>query len=316
MNQLMNVQTLNQAAQPMQAAGMNKADVVKELSFAYQLYQQNTQLQKCSPQSIINAVVNVANIGLTLNPASKESALVSRWNSRNRCNEAQLMPQYIGLQKLIIQEGIVKSINTQIVYKNDKFEVNLGDNKSPVLHSPNGFGDRGRMVGVYCIATMPDGTRQAEMMSVEEINEIREYSDGYQNDQKRKKEGKSVFSPWSNHYGEMARKTVIKRFIKYLPRGGKSEFLNAAMEADNSDSAADQWQLDKIERLLETANLDADIVNKIERGIFKMTKNRAYDCIDYLLDNQVENSPRYNAGHSNMTELGNAVKEAVERDNN
>jgi recombination protein RecT len=49
-------------------------------------------------------------------------------------------------------------------------------------------------------------------MSVDEVCEIRDNSQGYLS---AKKYGKA--SPWDSHFNEMAKKTVIRRLFKYLP---------------------------------------------------------------------------------------------------
>jgi recombinational DNA repair protein RecT len=60
------MQTLTTAYPKFEQINPNKAK--SELGFAMQIFQNNPTLQRCDPQSILNAVVNVARTSITLNP--------------------------------------------------------------------------------------------------------------------------------------------------------------------------------------------------------------------------------------------------------
>jgi recombination protein RecT len=105
-----------QIEKKMQDAGFDVERVKREISFAVQLINKSAQLQKCSKESLMQAVLNVANVGLTLNPASKEAYLIPRWSSLTNSNEACLEASYIGLVKLLTDTGSVKSMVCQLVY--------------------------------------------------------------------------------------------------------------------------------------------------------------------------------------------------------
>jgi recombinational DNA repair protein RecT len=72
--------------------------------------------------------------------------------------------------------------------------------------------------GVWAKAVLSDGSEQYEVMSIGEIDAIRG----------RSKAGSS--GPWKTDYPEMAKKTVIRRLFKRLP---KSLALLEAIEHDN-----------------------------------------------------------------------------------
>src|SRR5690348_14687360 len=114
--------------------GFNPVDVKREISFALQAYNKSAQLQKCSVDSILKAVLNITNIRLSLNPAAKEAYLIPRWT--NGSTEAVLEPSYVGLVKLLTDAGSIKSITCQLVHEKDTFELNIADNKTPVFHKP------------------------------------------------------------------------------------------------------------------------------------------------------------------------------------
>jgi len=297
------------ALNKMLEVGLRKEQAAKEISFAAQLVARDPNLQKCQATSVMAAIVNVANIGLTLNPAAKEAYLITRYNRKTSQHEATLEPSYIGLQNLAMRTGAIKSLVTQIVHKNDKIEINLADNDKPVNHMPELIkSKRGEMIGVYALATLPDGSRQVEWMDKEEINTIRDYSDSY----KAFIGGKIRSCVWSEHYGEMARKTVVKRILKYLPKGSQSEQLNKAIDIDNQDYKAEFWQLEKLDGLMKDANVDDELYKRIWSDMgHGMTFHEANEWIAKLNDMlPPQHDPRY-VGVTSQKNVGKAVADKV-----
>lgn len=268
----------------MQDAGFAVEKVKQEVSFAIQLINKSAQLQKCSKDSLLQAVLNISNIGLSLNPASKEAYLIPRWNNINKNMEASLEPGYVGLVKLLTDAGSVTSMLAQIVYENDIFTIDLADNRSPVIHKMDPKVKRGEMMGVYALATLPDGTRQVEYMTLEEVYEIRERSETY----RAFKEGKIKSSTWESDFKEMARKTVIKRIYKYLPRTERMEKVDQAITLDNADFSISDQQANYIDSLLHTSTLDQRQRDALEMEVSVMTSSRASRVIEMLKENQLD----------------------------
>jgi recombination protein RecT len=267
----------------MQEAGFSVERIKQEISFAIQNINRSAQLQKCSRDSLLQAVVNVSNIGLTLNPAAKEAYLVPRWNSLSKQMEASLDPSYIGLSKLITDTGSVTAIPAQLVYDKDVFEMDLADNKKPVTHKVS-FGDRGKLIGAYALATLANGDRQVEFMELKDIEEIRDRSETY----KAFKAGKISTCTWVTDFGEMARKTVIKRIYKYLPRTERMEIADRAIQLDNADFTISDQQAAYIENLIATSTLDQRQRDALEMEISVMTASRASKVIEMLQANQLD----------------------------
>lgn len=213
----------------LEQSGLKEADFKREVSFAMQLASANPYLQTCTPDSALKAILNVAQIGLTLNPVKKEAYLVPRWNSKLSQNEVCLDPSYIGLIKLATDSGIVKSINCQIIYAGDEIEIDLSEEYNVKKHVPYFLTgkEKGSIIGAYSVATLRDGSKHCEIMGREEIEAIRERSEGY----KAFKAGKTKSNVWVSDEGEMFRKTVIKRHTKYLPKSGDK--LYKAIEISN-----------------------------------------------------------------------------------
>jgi recombination protein RecT len=217
--------------QKMRDAGFSPERVKQELSFALQIINKSPQLLKCSGESILTAVANISNIGLSLNPAAKEAYLIPRWNGTTKCMEASLEGSYVGLVKLLTNAGSVTAMNCQLVRENDDFSIDLANNDNPVKHGINPKIPRGEIIGAYALGTLIGGDRQVEYMPLEEIEAIRERSETY----KAWKEQKIKSCTWVTDFGEMARKTVIRRIYKFLPRTEQMQHIDQAVQLDNSD---------------------------------------------------------------------------------
>lgn len=189
----------------------------KESQFAIQYFQKNDFLAKTAlsnPTSAQNAIINVAAIGITLNPASKLAYLVPRDGM------VCLDISYMGLLHIAMESGVISWGQAKLVHANDAYESN-GLDKAPT-HKYNAFGDRGDIVGVYCTVKTPAGDYLTEEMSLAEIEAVRKTS-------------KAAFSdkgPWVNHWNEMARKTVVKRASKYWPKASR---LDSAIHVLNEE---------------------------------------------------------------------------------
>ena len=191
----------------------------REAGFAMQILTSNdyiTRLAVNDRQSVVNAVTNVAAIGISLNPAKKQAYLVPRKG------KICLDISYMGLIDLAVQAGSILWAKASLVHEADAFTLNGFDR--PPTHSHNPFSrDRGAMVGVYVVVKTPSGDYLTDCMSREEIDAIKNRSESV-------KSGKS--SPWDTDYGEMAKKTVVKRANKYWP---KSDRLDKAIHHLNTD---------------------------------------------------------------------------------
>ena len=196
----------------------NEARVVfaKEAHFAIQAMQKNDYLLQTAmqnPNSLKAAVLNIASVGLTLNPVLKQAYLIPR-------DRAVILDiSYMGLCDIATQEGALAMVKSQLVHSKDEFLYN-GVDKEPT-HKFNPFGDRGEVVGVYCVAKTVFGDYLTEFMTIGECHSIRNRTDIW-----RKKQA----GPWKTDEGEMMKKTVIKRASKLWPRPKKAIKLNNAIE--------------------------------------------------------------------------------------
>jgi len=195
----------------------NDVDFGAEANYAMQLLYANDFALKIAlgnPVSVQNALRNASAIGISLNPANKHAYLVPRKGS------ICLDISYMGLLHLAMSTGSIEFGQAKLVYEKDVYE-NVGIDKPPV-HKSNTFGDRGNLVGVYCVVRTNTGAYLTEEMTIDEVNQIK----------RRSESGKSGKGPWITDYFEMVRKTVIKRASKYWP---KVDRLNTAIDLLNTE---------------------------------------------------------------------------------
>lgn len=202
----------------------------QESMYAMQQIQKNDYIfgiANRAPASVRDAVINVASIGLSLNPAHGYAYLVPR--NSIICLDVS----YKGLIKIATDTGSVRWAKAELVYANDLFTYK-GVSQPPV-HESNPFGDRGEMVGCYCIAKTSDGDYLVETMSKDELYEIRNRSEAY----KSFANGKSKQCPWVDFEGEMCKKTVIKRASKTWPKTMRGDMLQNAIGIINEHEGID-----------------------------------------------------------------------------
>lgn len=195
----------------------------REAGFAVQIVTASEYAMKVASsnrQSVINAVTNVAAIGISLNPARKQAYLVPR--DGRICLDIS----YMGLLDIAIQSGSILWGQADLVYEQDRFELQ-GFDKPPV-HNRNPFAaDRGAVVGVYVVVKTRDADYLTTCMSIAEVYDIRDRSSAW-----RAWIAKQTKCPWVTDEGEMIKKTVIKRAYKMWP---KTERLDGAVHYLNTE---------------------------------------------------------------------------------
>src|SRR5574343_1543303 len=93
----------------------------QEAGFAVQALQSNDYLARIAYEnrpSLVNAVTNIATIGISLNPAKKQAYLVPR------DGRVCLDISYMGLMDLAIDSGSIKWAQAELVYSTDVFSLN------------------------------------------------------------------------------------------------------------------------------------------------------------------------------------------------
>ncbi|EOJ6040629.1 recombinase RecT [Cronobacter sakazakii] len=197
----------------------------RESEFAMQIFANNDYLAKTAMNnttSTRSAIMNVAAIGITLNPAQKLAYLVPRKGA------ICLDISYMGLMHIAQQSGAIKWCQSAIVRKNDQFRRE-GLDKPPV-HIYSEFDtkeQRGEVVGAYVVVKTDDGDYLTHTMRIEDIYSIRDRSEAW-----KAYKSKGTACPWVTDEEQMMLKTVVKQAAKYWPR---RERLDAAIDYVNTE---------------------------------------------------------------------------------
>lgn len=190
----------------------------QEAGFAIQVLSNNSYSLNVAAQnraSVINAVKNIAAIGISLNPAKKQAYLVPRGGA------ICLDISYMGLMDLAMATGSIKWAQAELVRANDGFARGRFD--QPPTHTFNPFSkERGEIIGVYVVVKTADGDYLTHTMEIGDVYDIRDRSEAW-----KKKSG-----PWKTDPGEMIKKTCVKQAYKYWP---KTERLETAIHHLNTE---------------------------------------------------------------------------------
>lgn len=199
-------------------------------------------IAKSNRQSVVDAVTNVAAIGISLNPAKKQAYLVPR--DKKICLDIS----YMGLMDLAMITGSIRWAQAELVHANDVFELNGFD--KPPTHTYKPFSkavDRGEVIGVYVVVKTADGDYLTETMSIDDVNAIRDRSSAWKAWKEKQKS-----CPWVTDPGEMAKKTCVKRAYKYWPKTERLEQAIHYLNTEGNEGLASMAQPAKESDLGET----------------------------------------------------------------
>lgn len=183
----------------------------------------NPKLGDCTPQSFLGAMMTAAQLGVEPNTALGQAYIIPYRNKG--VMEASFQLGYKGLIDLAYRSGDVSIIQAQTVYENDTFDYELG--LDPKLKHIPAVKDRGNATHYYAIFKTKDGGYGFEVMSMADVLEhAKRYSKSYGS------------GPWQTNFDEMAKKTVLKRCLKYAPL--KSEFVRGVMQDETVKTKIDE----------------------------------------------------------------------------
>jgi recombination protein RecT len=187
------------------------------------------KLAECDQASFFQALFQCSQWGLE--PDGRRAHLIPFENKRKGIVECQLIFDYKGLAELAYRSGLVKSIHAQEVREGDLFDFDMGQVKRHVpfafRRDPGKPAQPGNVYAFYCIVQMAGDAHKCEVMSQDEVNAIRDKSQGYS----AFKKGWAKTSVWEDYPIEMGKKTVFKRASKWLPLS--PEFMSAVSHDDS-----------------------------------------------------------------------------------
>ena len=177
------------------------------------------KLMQCDVTTLLSCVMRCSALGLE--PSAVDGLgrayILPYRNKKRGIYEATFILGYKGMLDLARRSGEIKSIEAHAVYDGDAFEYEFGLNET-LRHKPSG---RERLedekpTHVYMIAHFKDGGHYMDVMTLAEIEAVRE----------RSAAGNS--GPWVTDFEAMAKKTVIRRAFPYLPVSVEAQSAIAA----------------------------------------------------------------------------------------
>lgn len=193
--------------------GVTKAHYVASLKL---YFTQNEKLLDCTPASIAQGMLRVAQTGLELGVSCDLLPFKST---------CQFSPRYNGLVELAIASG-VRAINADVVREGDFFEWSKGTDN--FLRHKREAKDSAPILYAYAVAEIKAGSFVIEVVPREHIEATRaRYS-------KQWKEAKLETIPW------YARKTAVRRLSPLLPKNARfAAALTFAEEVEEAEVTAD-----------------------------------------------------------------------------
>lgn len=222
-------------------------------------------------QSFIVACLQCARDGLI--PDGKESALVAFKG------KVTYMPMIKGLIKKLHATNLINSISANIVYANDELEYILGDDEK-IIHKPN-LNNHGEIYAVYIIIKTKTNGIYREFMTFDEIEKIRKLSNN------------KAGTFWNNHWGEMAKKTVLRRLLKLMPMDDNMIQVINNDDEFNSDDIIEQKRFIPIEDNCDTlpTELEPDYITELKHNfIMAINEERISDELEKYINNLLENN--------------------------
>lgn len=272
--------------------------VNKYLLGIYNTIVNNDKLQSCDIDSIKNAAITSATLGVPVD-ANNYAYLIPYGN------KVQLQMSYKGYVYIAKQDKDVDNISAVLVYPEDQFSVDLGNNS--MSHIPNlessSYGDESTIRFVYAIVRFRHSTGRSQMFEVmtkKQVDEIRASSKaGAEKD----KWGKPTI--WEKHYGEMARKTAIKRLCKHAQLG------NVAV-ADQVDNAMHENKIINVtpEGELLIDDPDNKLKNDIIAAVEACNTSSELEAVQLKYQDNIQELMLYNMGVSK--EIGNVTRRVGE----
>lgn len=175
----------------------------------------NLDLLKYNQNELLTCMANASFLGLDF--MNQEAWIVPY------SGHVQFQIGYKGACKFAKKYSIrpLSDIYAKEVKKGDELEYGINEKNEPYLHwKPVPFNDS-EIIGVFAVAFFEDGGMMYEVMSKADVDKIRKVS----------RCGNS--GPWKDYYGEMAKKTVLKKLAKNIVSDFDNIEQRSAWDSDN-----------------------------------------------------------------------------------
>ena len=212
-------------------------------------YSRNEKLQECTAESFLGSMMQAAQLGVEPNTPLGQAYLIPYRNKG--VMEVQFQLGYRGMIDLAYRSGEVQNIQAHEVYENDTFEYELG--LEPKLRHVPALKDRGEVILYYAVFKLTNGGVGFEVMSKEDVEAF------------AKKKSKTYGTgPWQSDFDALAKKTLVKRLLKFAPL--KSDFVRAVTADETIKSGISENMADLPD---ETVTIDAETTKPEENADYE-----------------------------------------------
>lgn len=222
-----------------------------------------------NPASMFASILAGAEVGLIPSDLTGEFYLIPRSvkqsNGQYKLTVTPLIG-YKGLVSILLRSGHISTVRTEIVYKEDTFEITYGLEPN-LIHIPNFKASRKAIdiIGAYAVCKMQNGESQFSFITRDEIQGVRNISK-YEND--------LYFNDTSGINRWMERKTALNQLAKMLP---KDYYSKTGIGIDNMLEGGAYITLD------ENGN-EIKVIDSPSKRINLRTKN-IYQTINDIQEN-------------------------------
>lgn len=216
------------------------ANALKSAFFAMTNSPSGNLLEKCSKESIANALLDMVVQGLS--PAKTQCYFIPYGST------LKMTRSYFGTMKVVKQLSNVKDIWAEVVFEGDVLKIR-NDNGRKVLesHETDWTNQDNAIIGAYCIIEKVDGERILTVMTKKEIDRSWQQS-----------KNKSVQNAFPQ---EMAKRTVINRATKqFFNTSDDSDILIEAVNRTTENEFDDNRQIKEAEPVQSAGQ---DILDKM-----------------------------------------------------
>lgn len=223
----------------------------------------NKKLQQADPVSFLAAMMQSAQLGLEPNTPLGEAYLIPYKG------QIQFQIGYKGLINLAFRSGQYESIYAHTVREEDEFDIDYGLEQK-LVHKPKMNGNRGNAIGYYAVYKLTNGGYGFAFMTKDEVEQhAKRFSQAY---------GAGYSSPWKTDFDEMAKKTVLKKVLKYAP---KSIEVEQAVNIDEQVTKEKESVMEAVENNVIDTIWQVDAPEEPEQALEEKSDHDAVDGFFY-----------------------------------
>lgn len=218
------------------------------------LVNQNAQLAKANPITIVTAALEGAKMNLSINPNLGLAYIIPYYNNKTKNYEAQFQVGYKGFLELLHNTGVVKTIKAVTVYKG---QMTKNDPLRGYVFDWNNK-ESDDVEGYVAYLALTSGFEIEYYMTLDEVKQhANRYSQSF----------KKNYGVWVDNFEAMAHKTVLKLLIsKYAPKS-ISDKMQRALHVDQS----------------VIRDIDGEIIDYVDNGKISLFENNETKEKDRLI---------------------------------